>query len=120
VIDQLERATEPDEIAHLHRRFGSLVFEATGNETLSSILSALQLRGENIRRAWLSFDPARRDIALAHQRMLLDALERGDSDMAKSIATVQVDERSRWIEQIRSGAPAAPPMMGRPLTAEQT
>jgi GntR family transcriptional repressor for pyruvate dehydrogenase complex len=119
VIDQLERATEPDEIAHLHRRFGSLVFEATGNETLSSILSALQLRGENIRRAWLSFDPARRDIALAHQRMLLDALERGDSDMAKSIATVQVDERRRWIECLRSGTPAEPSRLGRPLAAEQ-
>ena len=43
--------------------------------------------------------PPIRDVALAHQRMLLDALERGDSDMARSIATVQVDERRRWIEQ---------------------
>jgi GntR family transcriptional regulator, transcriptional repressor for pyruvate dehydrogenase complex len=120
VVEELERATDPDDIARLHRRFGALVSDATGNETLSSILRALQLRGENIRRAWLSSDPFHRDIALAHQRMLLGALERGDSDMAKSIATVQVDERSRWIEQIRSGAPAAPPMMGRPLTAEQT
>jgi GntR family transcriptional repressor for pyruvate dehydrogenase complex len=120
VIEQLERATDPDEIARLHRRFGSLVFDATGNETLSSILQALQLRGENIRRAWLSSDPARRDIALAHQRMLLDALERGDSDMARSITTVQVDERSRWIESLRTGTPPGPSRMGRPLAAEQS
>jgi len=119
VVDQLERATEPDEIAGLHRRFGSLVSDASGNETLSSILRALQLRGENIRRAWLSADPANRDIALAHQRMLLDALERGDSDMARSIATVQVDERRRWLEHIRTGTPAPPSMMGQPLTADQ-
>jgi GntR family transcriptional repressor for pyruvate dehydrogenase complex len=119
VVDQLERATEPDEIAGLHRRFGSLVSDASGNETLSSILRALQLRGENIRRAWLSADPANRDIALAHQRMLLDALERGDSDMARSIATVQVDERRRWLEHIRAGTPAPPSMMGQPLTADQ-
>ena len=119
VVDQLERATDPDEIAGLHRRFGSLVSDASGNETLSSILRALQLRGENIRRAWLSADPANRDIALAHQRMLLDALERGDSDMARSIATVQVDERRRWLEHIRTGTPAPPSMMGQPLTADQ-
>ena len=118
VVDQLERATDPDEIAGLHRRFGSLVSDASGNETLSSILRALQLRGENIRRAWLSADPANRDIALAHQRMLLDALERGDSDMARSIATVQVDERRRWLEHIRTGTPAPPSMMGQPLAAE--
>ena len=59
VIDQLDRATDPDEIAQLHDRFGSLVYDATGNETLSSILRALQLRGENVRRAWLSADPTR-------------------------------------------------------------
>ena len=76
VVDQLEVATDPDEIARLHRRFQALVGDATGNETLSSILRALQLRGENVRRAWLSSDPAIRDIAVAHQRILLDALER--------------------------------------------
>ena len=42
VIEQLEQATDPDEIARLHDRFGSLVYDATGNETLSSILRALQ------------------------------------------------------------------------------
>jgi GntR family transcriptional repressor for pyruvate dehydrogenase complex len=119
VIDQLERTTDLDEIAGLHRRFQALVFEASGNETLSSILRALQLRGENVRRAWLGSDPALRDVALAHQRMLLDALERGDSDMAKSIATVQVDERRRWIERLRTGAPAEPSLMGRPIRPEQ-
>jgi GntR family transcriptional repressor for pyruvate dehydrogenase complex len=115
VVDQLAAATEPDEIANLHRQFQALVADATDNETLSSILRALQLRGENIRRAWLSSDPTLREVALAHQQMLLEALERRDSDMAKSIATVQVDERRRWIERLRTGAPAAPPLMGQPL-----
>ncbi len=116
VVDQLEKATDPDDIARLHRRFQRLVGDATGNETLSSILRALQLRGEHVRRAWLSSDPAIRDVALAHQRMLLEALERRDGDMAKSIAAVQVDERRRWIEGLRTGTPVAPSMIGRPLT----
>jgi DNA-binding FadR family transcriptional regulator len=111
VIDQLEQATDPDEIARLHDRFGSLVYDASGNETLGSILRALQLRGENVRRAWLSAEPARRDIALTHQRMLLDALERGDSDMAKSISVVQVERRRRWIARLRTGVPAEPAIM---------
>jgi GntR family transcriptional repressor for pyruvate dehydrogenase complex len=113
VVEQLERASDPDEVARLHRKFGSLVFDATGNETLSSILRALQLRDENARRAWLSSDPVRRNIAVAHQRMLLDALERGDSDMARSITTVQVDERGRFIESLRAGSSIPPSMMGR-------
>jgi GntR family transcriptional repressor for pyruvate dehydrogenase complex len=118
VLDELEVAAELDEIAALHRRFQALVGDATGNETLSSILRALQLRGENVRRVWLSSDPALRDVAFAHQRMLLEALERGDSDMAKSIATVQVEERRRWIERLRTGQSGAPTMMGRALVAE--
>ena len=61
-----------------------------------------------------------REVALAHQRMLLDALERRDSDLAKSIATVQVDERRRWIEVLRSGNPTEPTMMGRPITRSTT
>ena len=108
VIDELERATDPDEIVELHDRFGSLVYDATGNKTLGSILRALQLRGQYARRAWLSADPARPDIALTHQRMLLDALERRDSEMAKSISTVQVERRRRWIERLRTGPPAEP------------
>ena len=102
LIDELEDAVEPDNVANLHRRFQALVGDATGNETLSSILRALQLRGENVRRTWLNSDPTIHDVALAHQRLLLDALERGDSEMARSIATVQVDERKRWINELRS------------------
>jgi GntR family transcriptional repressor for pyruvate dehydrogenase complex len=108
VFDQLAASTDPDEIARLHDRFGSLVYAASGNETLSSILRVLQLRGENVRRAWLSADPGRRDIALTHQRMLLEALERGDSDTAKSISVVQIERRRRWIERIRHDAHEEP------------
>ena len=106
VIDQLEAATDNDEIARLHDQFASLVYDASGNETLALILRALQMRGENVRRAWLSAEPDRRHIALTHQRMLLDALERGDGDMAKSVSVIQVERRRRWIQRLRTGAPA--------------
>ena len=114
VVADLETATDADEIAELHRRFQGLVGDATGNETLSSILRSLQLRSENIRRAWLGSDATIRDVALAHQRMLLDALERGDSDMARSIATVQVDERQLWIERLRTRTDVLPEDAERP------
>ena len=106
LVVELEDAAEPDAVADLHRRFQAVVAEASGNDTLSSILRALQLRGEHVRRAWLNSDPSMRDVALAHQRLLLDALERGDSELARSIAALQVDERVRWINELgsRSGA----------------
>lgn len=66
------------------------------------MLSAIQLRDENLRRAWLT-SPKRREVALAHDRMLLEAFEAGDSEMARSIATVRVDTREQWIESPRSG-----------------
>ncbi len=102
VIDQIEAASDPEEIATLHDQFAALVYDASGNETLASILRALQVRGENVRRAWLSAEPDRRAIALAHQRMLLEALERGDSDVARSVSAVQVERRRRWIERVRT------------------
>lgn len=113
VIDELEAATDPAEVARLQRQFQALVGDSTGNETLSSMLSAIQLRDENLRRAWLT-SPKRREVALAHDRMLLDAFERGDSDMARSIATVRVDTREQWIESLRSGA-VTPPIADQPL-----
>jgi GntR family transcriptional repressor for pyruvate dehydrogenase complex len=120
VIELLREASDPEEVAQLHDRFGSLVYEASGNETLSSILRALQMRGENVRRAWLSADPGRREIALTHQRMLLDALERGDSDMAKSISVVQIERRRRWIERLRTGVPIETTSSGLAAVTDQT
>jgi len=117
VIDELEAATEPAEVARLQGRFQALVGDATGNETLSSILSAIQLRDENVRRAWLT-SPKRRDVARAHDRMLLEAFERGDSEMARSIATVRVDTREQWIESLRSGT-VSPPRADPPLATNE-
>lgn len=120
VVDQLEEAMDFDVIEQLNRRFAALLGDATGNETLSSLLRALHLRGEHVRRAWLASDPVMREVAAQHQRMLLDALEHGDSDMAKSITTVQIDERQIWIENVRKGTPNKPTMMGRPLQLDES
>lgn len=102
IVIELEDADDADRVADLHRRFQSVVADASGNDTLSSILRALQLRGEHVRRTWLNSDPTMHQVALAHQRLLLDALERGDSDTARSVAALQVDERVRWINDIGS------------------
>jgi len=109
VIDQLERSTDPDEVDLLHDQFASLVYDACGNETLAAILRALQLSGEHARRARHDAEPDRRHIALAHQKMLLDAIERGDGDMAKSVSVVQVERRRRGVERPRAGAPSERP-----------
>ncbi|MEP7113780.1 MAG: hypothetical protein ABI862_10970 [Ilumatobacteraceae bacterium] len=43
-----------------------------------------------------------REVAIAHQKLILDALERRDSEMARSIAMIQVDARRRWLEHLRA------------------
>ena len=101
VLAELEVATDSDRVADLHREFQRHVAEATGNDWLISILGALQIAGEGIRRAWLDSTPSMREVAIAYQRHILAALERGDAEMARSIATIQVEERRRWLEQVR-------------------
>lgn len=108
VCDELDTATGYDDIERLNRRFAAILGDATGNETLASLLRALHLQGSHVRRAWLASDPVRLEVAAAHQRMLLEALERGDADMARSIATVQIDERQRFLEVLRKKASKAP------------
>jgi GntR family transcriptional regulator, transcriptional repressor for pyruvate dehydrogenase complex len=104
LLAELEVADDADRTAHLHREVQGLVAEAAGNEWLASILRALQYAGEPIRRAWLESDPSMHAVAIAYQRQILSALERGDAEMARSIATIQVDERRRWLEQVRATA----------------
>ena len=102
VIDELEVAVDSERIAELHRQFQGILADATGNEWLSSILRTLQIEGEHIRRAWLNSDPSIREVAIAHQKLILDALERRDPEMARSIAMIQVDARRRWLEHLRA------------------
>jgi GntR family transcriptional repressor for pyruvate dehydrogenase complex len=102
VIDELEVAVDSERIAELHRQFQGIVADATGNEWLSSILHTLQIEGEHVRRAWLNSDPSIREVAIAHQKLILDALERRDSEMARSIAMIQVEARRRWLEHLRA------------------
>jgi GntR family transcriptional regulator, transcriptional repressor for pyruvate dehydrogenase complex len=102
VIDELEVAVDSERIAGLHRQFQGMLADATGNEWLGSILHTLQTEGEHVRRAWLNSDPSMRAVAIAHQKLILDALERRDSEMARSIALIQVDARRSWLEHLRA------------------
>lgn len=104
LLADLEVATDSNTVADLHREFQGAVAQATGNEWLISILQALQLAGESVRRAWLDSDPSIRAVAVAYQKHIYTALERGDAEMARSIATIQVEERRRWLEQVRARA----------------
>ena len=101
-----EVATDPDEIAGLHRQFQAWAPDTTGNETLSSILRPPAPGRERPPGVAQLRSLRARDVTLRTSG-LLDALER-DSDMAKSIATVQVDDRRRWIEHLRNTRPARP------------
>jgi GntR family transcriptional repressor for pyruvate dehydrogenase complex len=108
IVDELETADSPTVIGDLHRRFGELIAEATGNAWLASILRALHIQSDHVRRAWLNSDPTFRAVALAHQRVFVQAFERGDADTARSIALLQIEARRRWIDGLRSGPEGGP------------
>jgi GntR family transcriptional regulator, transcriptional repressor for pyruvate dehydrogenase complex len=104
IVEELENATSPTIIGDLHRRFGELIAEATGNAWLASILRALHIQSDHVRRAWLNSDPTFRAVALAHQRVFVEAFERGDAETARSIALLQIEARRRWIDGLRNRA----------------
>jgi GntR family transcriptional repressor for pyruvate dehydrogenase complex len=108
IVDELETADSPIVIGDLHRRFGELIAEATGNAWLASILRALHIQSDHVRRAWLNSDPTFRAVALAHQRVFVEAFERGDADTARSIAMLQIEARRRWIDGLRKRPEGGP------------
>ncbi len=108
IVEELETATSPTVIGDLHRRFGELIAEATGNAWLASILRALHIQSDHVRRAWLNSDPTFRAVALAHQRVFVEAFERGDADTARSIALLQIEARRRWIDGLRNRPEGGP------------
>ena len=108
IVEELETATSPTVIGDLHRRFGELIAEATGNAWLASILRALHIQSDHVRRAWLNSDPTFRAVALAHQRVFVEAFERGDAETARSIALLQIEARRRWIDGLRNRPEGGP------------
>jgi GntR family transcriptional regulator, transcriptional repressor for pyruvate dehydrogenase complex len=108
IVEELETATSPTVIGDLHRRFGELIAEATGNAWLASILRALHIQSDHVRRAWLNSDPTFRAVAVAHQRVFVEAFERGDADTARSIALLQIEARRRWIDGLRNRPEGGP------------
>lgn len=120
IVDLLETETDHDEIERLNRRFVSLVADATGNETLATFLRALHLKDSNVRRAWINADPIRREMGFTHQRMLLEAIERHDPEMARSISIVQIDERQRFIDTLRRGEPDVAKPVDYPIAGAES
>lgn len=119
VVDRLETEADQDEIERLNRRFTALLGEATGNETLGEFLCALHIKGTDVRRAWLTADPIRRRLGFEHQRILLEAIERRDGDMARSVATVQIEERQRFLDALRNGEPDVPNAVRYPFATTE-
>lgn len=104
IVDRGDEATDPDEIVDLHHRFQSVLARSTGNETLAAILDALQIRGAKARRTWLFAEPGNQSRGVAHERVLLDAIERRDVEMARTIAALQVETRQRFLDGLKTRA----------------
>lgn len=106
VLDQVDAATDGEEVGDLADRVSCLLAKATGNETLGEIMLAIHRRGDRDIRVAIGSRPDLKQATLTRYRGLVDALEQGDEDLARLIMTVLIDERQRWAESLNAVEPS--------------
>ena len=107
ILEQLEKVTTVKEFMVLDREFHFLTYRGCSIETLTTMVLRLWNSTQHYRRLYVQrTDPARQWIVDAEHRLLLDAIERGDSDGAAQILAAHIRRtRTELADQARSGVP---------------
>jgi GntR family transcriptional repressor for pyruvate dehydrogenase complex len=88
-----------DELVDHDARFHSLVAEASGNQTLSSMLSVISRKTIHA-RVWRGLiESGAAETTVEQHSRILDAIERRDGDLAEAIALMYVSTTQQWFEQ---------------------
>jgi GntR family transcriptional repressor for pyruvate dehydrogenase complex len=89
----------PDQLVDHDVRFHSLVAEASGNQTLSSMLTVISRKTIHA-RVWRGIiESGAAETTVEQHSRILDAIERRDGDLAEAIALVHVSTTQQWFEQ---------------------
>ena len=83
-------------------RFRALVLLSGFNDPKTTPVFLEALTDENDRLREVAYAYVEEHPSPALVPRLLEALERGDSDVARSVSAVQVERRRRWIERVRT------------------
>lgn len=100
LLQAMRRSTTAEELITLDVEFHRSIVEASGNQTLVSLLEALFTRTARA-RIWRGiWDRDALDWTYAQHDVIVDALAQRDSTLAAAAATVHVAASERWIRHL--------------------
>ncbi|SFT87235.1 DNA-binding transcriptional regulator, FadR family [Geodermatophilus amargosae] len=103
LLEAMRRTTTAEELIALDVDFHRSVVEATGNQTLVSLLEALFNRTARA-RIWRGiWDRGALDWTYAQHDLIVEALAQRDATLATAAATVHVAASEQWIRHLLEG-----------------
>lgn len=103
LLEDMRRSTTAEELIPLDVEFHRSIVEATGNETLVSLLEALFTRTARA-RIWRGiWDRDALNRTYAQHELIVEALAARDAALATAAATVHVAASERWIKHVLEG-----------------
>ena len=98
-MDNIDELTSVESLVEHDLVFHSLVTAAAGNTYLTSVLDSLS--SSTVRaRIWRGLTQERAvDRTLSEHAAIIDALERGDTELARSLVTVHISGVEHWLRQ---------------------
>jgi GntR family transcriptional repressor for pyruvate dehydrogenase complex len=103
LLEAMRRTTTAEELIALDVEFHRSIVEASGNQTLVSLLEALFSRTARA-RIWRGiWDRGALDWTYAQHQLIVDALAQRDATLAAAAATVHVAASERWIRHLLEG-----------------
>jgi GntR family transcriptional repressor for pyruvate dehydrogenase complex len=114
LLDAMRRTTTAEELITLDVEFHRSIVQASGNQTLVSLLEALFTRTARA-RIWRGiWDRGALDWTYAQHDLIVEALAQRDATLATAAATVHVAASERWIKHLLKGddepVTASPPV----------
>ena len=103
LLEAMRRSTTAEELVSLDVEFHRSIVEASGNQTLVSLLEALFTRTARA-RIWRGiWDRDALDWTYAQHELIVEALAQRDATLATAAATVHVAASERWIRHLLEG-----------------
>ena len=98
-MDNIDELTSVESLVEHDLVFHSLVTAAAGNTYLTSVLDSLS--SSTVRaRIWRGLTQEKAvDRTLSEHAAIIDALERGDTELARSLVTVHISGVEHWLRQ---------------------
>jgi GntR family transcriptional repressor for pyruvate dehydrogenase complex len=98
-LDSVDTSTTVDELIEHDLAFHSAIVAEAGNAYLASLIESLS--SHTVRaRMWRALTQRNAvDRTLAEHRAILDALERGDAELAQALTTVHISGVEQWLHE---------------------